>query len=59
MTKEKEIVIISGFMGFAIGVCIMMFVNSDKEARLIEKHDLELENLTEEIYKYEGEYIYE
>ena len=59
MTKEKEIVIISGFMGFAIGVCVMMFVNSDKEARLIEKYNLELEDLTEEIYKYEGEYIYE
>ena len=59
MKIEKELTIISGFMGFTIGVCIMMFVNSDKEARLIEKHDLELENLTEEIYKYEGEYIYE
>ena len=59
MKLEKELTIISGFMGFTIGVCIMMFVNSDKEARLIEKHDLELENLTEEIYKYEGEYIYE
>jgi hypothetical protein len=27
MKKEKEIVIISGFMGFAIGVCSMMFLN--------------------------------
>ena len=59
MKLEKELTIISGFMGFTIGVCIMMFVNSNKEARLIEKHDLELEDLTEEIYKYEGEYIYE
>jgi len=59
MTKEKEIVIISGFMGFAIGVCIMMFINLNKETRLIEKYEIELENLTEEIYKYEGEYIYE
>ena len=59
MTKEKEIVIISGFMGFAIGVCVMMFVNLDKETRLIEKYEIELEDLTEEIYKYEGEYIYE
>ena len=31
MKKEKEIVIISGFMGFAIGVCSMIFVNTDKE----------------------------
>ena len=27
MKKEKELVIISGFMGFAIGVCSMMFLN--------------------------------
>jgi len=27
MKKEKEIVIISGFMGFVIGVCTMMFVS--------------------------------
>ena len=59
MTKEKEIIIISGFMGFAIGVCVMMFVNLDKEMRLIERYEIELEDLTEEIYKYEGEYIYE
>ena len=59
MTKEKEIVIISGFMGFAIGVCVMMFVNLDKETRFIEKYEIELENLTEKIYKWENEYIYE
>ena len=59
MTKEKEIIIISGFMGFAIGVCVMMFVNLDKETRFIEKYEIELENLTEKIYKWEDEYIYE
>ena len=37
MKKEKEIVIISGFMGFAIGVCSMMFVNIDKEQITTEK----------------------
>ena len=57
MTKEKEIVILSGFMGFAIGVCCMMFVNLDKEIRLMKKHQIELENIIEEVYKYEGEYI--
>ena len=36
MKKEKEIVIISGFMGFAIGVCSMMFVNIDKQITRIE-----------------------
>ena len=59
MTKEKEIVIISGFIGFTIGVCVMMFVNLDKETRFIEKYEIELENLNEKIYKWEGEYIYE
>ena len=39
MKKEKEIVVISGFMGFAIGVCSMMFVNIDKEVKQIEKFD--------------------
>ena len=54
-----ETVIISGFVGFAIGVCSMMFINLDKETRLIEKHEIELENLAEKLYKWEGEYIYE
>ena len=39
MKKEKEIVIISGFMGFAIGVCSMMFVNVDKEVKQVERFD--------------------
>jgi hypothetical protein len=29
----KEAAIISGFMGFAIGVCSMMFINIDKEVK--------------------------
>ena len=37
MKKEKEIVIISGFIGLVIGVCSMMGVNIDKEIRYIEK----------------------
>ena len=39
MKIEKEIVIISGFVGFAIGVCSMMAVNIDKEVRRVEKFD--------------------
>tara|TARA_R110002020_G_scaffold186729_1_gene384796 strand:+ start:666 stop:878 length:213 start_codon:yes stop_codon:yes gene_type:complete len=31
MKKEKEITIISGFMGFAIGVCSMMFVSTETQ----------------------------
>ena len=37
MTKEKEIVIISGYVGFTIGVCSMMFVNTNKEIIEVEK----------------------
>ena len=33
---RKEITIISGFMGFAIGACSMMFVNLDKQVIEIE-----------------------
>ena len=39
MKKEKEIVIISGFVGFAIGVCSMMAINVDKEVKQVEKLD--------------------
>ena len=39
MTKEKEIVIISGFVGFAIGVCSMMAINIDKEVKQVERFD--------------------
>ena len=59
MNKENQMIIIGLLCGFAIGVCVMMLINADKEARLIEKYNLELENISEEIYKYEGEYIYE
>jgi len=45
---KKETIIISGFMGFAIGVCSMMFVNIDKEVRYIEKIN---ENVSENIDK--------
>tara|TARA_R110002167_G_scaffold339631_1_gene547474 strand:+ start:323 stop:613 length:291 start_codon:yes stop_codon:yes gene_type:complete len=39
MKKEKEIAIISGFMGFTIGVCSMMFINIDKEVKQVERFD--------------------
>ena len=41
MKKEKEtdLVIISGIMGFAIGVCSMMFININKEVKQVEKLD--------------------
>ena len=37
MKIEREITIISGFMGFTIGVCSMMMINIDKEQKVVEK----------------------
>ena len=39
MKKEKEITIISGFVGLTIGVCSMMFINIDKEVKQVERFD--------------------
>ena len=39
MKKEKEITILSGFIGFTIGVCSMMAINIDKEVRQVERFD--------------------
>ena len=39
MKKEKEIVIISGFIGCAVGVCSMMMVNVSKEVKQVERFD--------------------
>ena len=39
MKQEKEIVIISGFIGLTIGVCSMMAINVDKEVKQVEKLD--------------------
>tara|TARA_R100000152_G_C6551491_1_gene25815 strand:- start:78 stop:350 length:273 start_codon:yes stop_codon:yes gene_type:complete len=43
--ENKELVIISGFMGFAIGVLCMMMVNIDKQC---------CEKTIQEVYEYEG-----
>ena len=59
MKKEKEIIIIAGFMGFAIGVCSMMFINTDKEQKIVEKtnncHEIieEIEYISEEVKEIE------
>ena len=37
MKIEREITIISGFLGFTIGVCGMLFVNVDQKQRMYEK----------------------
>ena len=58
MSQDNQIITISGFIGFTIGVVIMMIVNSHKEKQLIEKYDFILENVVEEVYKHEGMYQY-
>ena len=37
MKIEREITIISGFMGLAVGVCAMMLVNIDKANKIDER----------------------
>ena len=37
MKLEKELTIISGFMGFAIGVCSMMMININKDNKISDK----------------------
>ena len=39
MKMDKEIMIISGFMGFAIGACTMMLISVGDEIGQIEKFD--------------------
>ena len=49
MKIEKEMMIISGFMGFTIGVCSMMMVNVDKEIIEIEKDVVPIQLIQENI----------
>ena len=49
MKKEKEITIISGFMGFTIGVCSMMMVNVDKQVKEIERDVVPIQLIQENI----------
>jgi len=58
MSQNNQMITISGFTGFTIGLVIMMIVNSHKEKQLIEKYDIILENVVEEVYKHEGLYQY-
>ena len=45
MKIEREITIISGFLGFTIGVCSMLFVNVDQKQRMFER-DIQLDSDT-------------
>tara|TARA_R110000744_G_scaffold15626_1_gene43392 strand:- start:22 stop:243 length:222 start_codon:yes stop_codon:yes gene_type:complete len=60
MNKDNQLVTISGFLGFSIGVMIMIMVNSNSEQNLINKHELILENIVNDVYEYElGDIEYE
>ena len=58
MKQENQIIVISGFLGFTIGVVLMMMVKNYTELKLIQKYDIILENVVEEVYKHEGLYEY-
>ena len=58
MKQENQIIVISGFLGFIIGVVLMMMVKNYTELKLIQKYDIILENVVEEVYKHEGLYEY-
>jgi len=58
MKEENQIIVISGFMGFTIGVIVMLMVNYHNEVKLLQKYDIILENVVEEVYKHEGLYEY-
>ena len=45
MKIEREITIISGFLGFTIGVCGMLVVNVDQKQRMFER-DIQLDSDT-------------
>jgi hypothetical protein len=49
MKIEREITIISGFMGFTIGVCSMMMVNVNKEIIEIERDVVPIHLIQENI----------
>ena len=46
MKVETELTIISGFVGFSLGVCIMMVVNTNKEYKMYEQ-SIQLDSDTE------------
>ena len=58
MKEENQIIVISGFTGLIIGVVLMMMVKNHTELKLIQKYDIILENVVEEVYKHEGLYEY-
>jgi len=58
MKEENQIIVISGFLGFAVGFILMLIVSHHNEVKLLQKYDIILENVVEEVYKHEGLYEY-
>ena len=55
MSKEKEMLYIGLYLGFAIGVTLMSIVNIREKTRLMEHYGIEVEyeeDYYEEIYQY-------
>ena len=59
MKEENQIIVISGFLGFGIGVILMLMVSYHNEVKLLQKYEIILENVVEEVYKHEGLYEYQ
>jgi len=49
MKIEREITIISGFLGFTIGVCSMMMVNVNKQVKEVERDVVPIQLIQENI----------
>ena len=43
MSKEREMLYVGLYLGFVIGVTLMMIVNIRKEARIMEHYGVEIE----------------
>jgi hypothetical protein len=43
MSKEKEMLYVGLYLGFVIGVTLMMIINIRKEARIMEHYGIEIE----------------
>ena len=55
MSKEKEMLYIGLYLGFAIGITLMSIVNIREKTRLMEHYGIEIEyeeDYYEEIYQY-------
>jgi len=55
MSKDNEILAIGIYIGFAIGVTIMMLISHNRDIRLMEKYNITIEyeeDYYEDMYQY-------